>query len=149
MEFKCKYCNGTKYKQVSVLVKQCAECGRQIMSEGFFDAGPADPIPEQEVKKAKFTAGKSKNKITLGNGLLEQLMAQPIEVRLIDGEYKLCCGDDVIGTAGEVKASPTTSFTYSASTHSTGEVVSRSYTYEGLSKAFDDFYDDDEYDYGF
>lgn len=34
MEFKCKYCNGTKYRQISVMVKQCEECGRQIVSEG-------------------------------------------------------------------------------------------------------------------
>ena len=35
MEFKCKYCNGTKYRQISVMVKQCEECGRQIASEGM------------------------------------------------------------------------------------------------------------------
>lgn len=37
MEFKCKYCNGTKYRQISTLVKQCEECGRQIKSEGIVD----------------------------------------------------------------------------------------------------------------
>ena len=37
MEFKCKYCNGTKYRQISTLVKQCEECGRQIKSEGVVD----------------------------------------------------------------------------------------------------------------
>ena len=36
MNFKCK-CGSTKYRQISTLVKQCEECGRQTQSEGIVD----------------------------------------------------------------------------------------------------------------
>jgi len=55
MEFKCKYCNGTKYRQISTLVKQCEECGRQINSEGIVDE-KLDFTEDVDITKEKLNA---------------------------------------------------------------------------------------------
>jgi hypothetical protein len=53
MEFKCKNCNSTKYRQISISVKQCEECGMQIKSEGIVDPKVLDCTeePDNNVKK--------------------------------------------------------------------------------------------------
>lgn len=55
MKFKCKYCNGTKYRQISIWVKQCEECGRQINSEGIVDE-KLDFTEDVDVTKEKSNA---------------------------------------------------------------------------------------------
>lgn len=55
MEFKCKYCNGTKYRQISTLVKQCEECGRQINSEVIVDE-KLDFTEDADITKEKLNA---------------------------------------------------------------------------------------------
>lgn len=55
MEFKCKYCNGTKYRQISTLVKQCEKCGRQINSEGVVDE-KLDFTEDADITKEKLNA---------------------------------------------------------------------------------------------
>ena len=51
MEFKCKNCNSTKYRQISPQVKQCEECGMQIQSKGVVDPKVLDVTEEQEETK--------------------------------------------------------------------------------------------------
>ena len=68
MEFKCKYCNGTKYRQISVMVKQCEECGRQIASEGVVD----DKLDFSEERNEEEV---NLNEIKVGEGLWAQLKA--------------------------------------------------------------------------
>lgn len=50
MEFKCKNCNSTKYRQISSLVKQCEECGMQIQSKGIVDPKVLDMTEEKDEK---------------------------------------------------------------------------------------------------
>lgn len=55
MEFKCKNCNSTKYRQISISVKQCEECGMQTQSEGSIDPKILDVTeePDNNAKKHK------------------------------------------------------------------------------------------------
>ena len=53
MEFKCKNCNSTKYRQISISVKQCEECGMQTQSEGSIDPKILDVTEEPDTTKKK------------------------------------------------------------------------------------------------
>lgn len=54
MEFKCKNCNSTKYRQISISVKQCEECGMQTQSEGLIDPKILDVTEEPDNKEKKY-----------------------------------------------------------------------------------------------
>ena len=77
MDFKCKYCNGTKYRQISVMVKQCEECGRQIASEGVVD----DKLDFSEEKDEKEI---NLDELKIADGLIEQLKAIYTTLSTID-----------------------------------------------------------------
>ena len=53
MEFKCKNCNSTKYRQISSQVKQCEECGMLTQSKGVVDPKVLDCTEEKDEKKQK------------------------------------------------------------------------------------------------
>lgn len=53
MEFKCKNCNSTKYRQISSQVKQCEECGMLTQSKGVVDPKVLDCTEEKDKTKQK------------------------------------------------------------------------------------------------